>query len=207
MTQFFMQDGDETRLKNAQLADDMDLISSQHFIGPWGPELVAVAMHSGVHVCWYCHDMFQGHRAKRPIEVRHGHVLVLLHAGCHGKKPRTFEVVNDLVRGHQLRREAARLVKASAGLDAATGAGESDSPLSLDNELFASARNLLKRAAGEIQPGEPPDEDADDYVDPDAPLIQLAEGLDTLTPREAPETESSDNSEALKVSSSQPRSC
>lgn len=185
MADFFLQEGDETRLKNAKLADDMDLLSSRHFIGPWGPELVAVAMHSGVHVCWYCHDMFLDRGPKRSIEVRHGHVLILLHAGCVGKKPRTFEVVSDLVRGHQLRREASKIIKASHGLDAAVG--ESSSPLSLDKELFASARNLLQRSA-ETHPDvpEPPveEDDAETGVDPDAPLIQLAEGLDTLAPRE-----------------------
>lgn len=170
---FFLQDGDETRLRNARLADDMDLITSRHFIGPWGPELVAVAMHSGAHVCWYCHDLFTEHGKKRSVEVRHGHVLILLHAGCVGRKPRTFSVVSDLVRGHQLRREAARIVKASVSLETET----SESDLSLDKELFASARKLLKQAAT------PPETEEAEPAVVAAPLIHLAEGLDTLTPR------------------------
>lgn len=194
MVDFFIQDGDETRLKNARLADDMDLIYSARHIGPWGPELVAVAMREGAHVCWYCQELFNDGKSQfRQVEVRHGYTLILMHAGCIGKKPRTAAVFNDLVRGHQLRREATKIVKGSAALDAIRG--ESVSPLSLDPELFASARSALARdneealAAGYALP-DPPEESVDDL------MIEPAEGLDTLLPRETLSTEGGDNSAA-----------
>jgi hypothetical protein len=166
---FFLRDGDESRLKNAQLADEMDLLYSRNHIGPWGPELVACAMRDGAHVCWYCMELFDDSKSKRrQIEVRHGYTLLLLHAGCVGKKPRTAQVFNDLVRGHQLRREATRVVKASVGLDEARGV--SDSSLSLDDELFATARKALSDL------DEPFAREAD-------PKIELVGGLDTLAPR------------------------
>lgn len=166
---FFLQDGDETRLRNARLADDMDLLYSKTHIGPWGPELVACAMRSGAHVCWYCQDLFnEGKNTLRAVEVRHGYTLILMHAGCIGKKPRTAQVFNDLVRGHQMRREATRVVKASVALEDARGV--SDSPLSLDAELFATARKALE------QIDEP-------FEDESAPLLHLPAGLDTLEGR------------------------
>jgi hypothetical protein len=91
-----------------------------------------------------------------------------MHAGCIGKKPRTAQVFNDLVRGHQMRREATRVVKASVALEDARGV--SDSPLSLDAELFATARKAL------TQIDEP-------FEDESAPLLHLPAGLDTLEGR------------------------
>ncbi len=182
---FFLQDGDETRLKNAQLADDMDLLYSKHHIGPWGPELVACAMRAGAHVCWYCQELYSESGKNRPIEIRHGFVLLLLHAGCIGKKPRSFRTYEDLVRGHQLRREATKVVKGSAVLDY-EHAKTADSSLSLDGDLFASARNLLERQAKafaetseEMNAPEDAPESVEDIV------IHLAEGLDTLAPRDS----------------------
>jgi hypothetical protein len=195
---FFLRDGDETRLKNAQLADDMDLIYSTRHIGPWGPELVAVAMRSGAHVCWYCQELFnEGRSQLRPIEVRHGYTLILMHAGCIGKKPRSAAVFNDLVRGHQMRREATKIVKGSAALDAIRG--ESDSPMSLDPELFASARKALAEdnaasiADGYTPPGAP---EEGPFEQLDEPLIQLAEGLDTVRSRETLSSDDGDNGAA-----------
>ena len=167
---FFLRDGDESRLKNAQLADDMDLLYSRGHIGPWGPELVACAMRSGAHVCWYCQELFDENRSPlRQVEVRHGYTLILMHAGCIGKKPRTAAVFNDLVRGHQLRREATKIVKSSAALEEARGV--SDSPLSLDADLFATARQALEAL-------DEPFADA-----PVAPHIELASGFDALEGR------------------------
>lgn len=167
---FFLRDGDESRLKNAQLADDMDLLYSRSHIGPWGPELVACAMRSGAHVCWYCQELFDENRSSlRQVEVRHGYTLILMHAGCIGKKPRTAAVFNDLVRGHQMRREATKVVKASVALEEARGV--SDSPLSLDGDLFATARRALEAL----------DEPFTD--EPAAPHIELAGGLDALEGR------------------------
>lgn len=167
---FFLRDGDETRLKNAQLADEIDLLYSKTHVGPWGPELVACAVNYGAHVCWYCHELFDENKSKRrAVEVRHGYTLILLHAGCIGKKPRTAQVFNDLVRGHQLRREATRIVKGSIALEEARGTSES--PLSLDDELFATARRAIAQTEELDEPFQ------------EEPRIALAEGLDTLQGR------------------------
>jgi hypothetical protein len=185
---FFLRDGDETRLKNAQLADEMDLLYSKNHIGPWGPELVACAMRSGAHVCWYCQELFNENRSQlRQIEVRHGYTLILMHAGCIGKKPRTAQVFNDLVRGHQMRREATRIVKGSAVLDEARGV--SNSPMSLDSELFASARQALIAEGEDAFESEPEVEGA-----PITPLIHITEELDTVRSRETLLTDDGDNS-------------
>lgn len=181
---FFLRDGDETRLKNAQLADDMDLTYSRRSIGPWGPELVAVAMRSGAHVCWYCQELFDESRsAFRPVEVRHGYALILLHAGCIGKKPRTAQVVNDLVRGHQLRREATKVVKGSTNLELAKGP-----PSQLADEIFASIRET---SADEVEAGS---SEKDLLETQPMSTIVLAEGLDTVRPRETDPADNGDNS-------------
>jgi hypothetical protein len=151
-------------------------------------------------------ELFDDRRSKfRPVEVRHGYTLILMHAGCIGKKPRTADVVNDLVRGHQLRREASRIVKGSVVLEATRD--ESTSPLSLDDELFASARRLLSeenaaaKAEGYVVPAAPAEDElfsaASSLPPPPAlPLIHLAEGLDTVRSREAVAVDDGDNGAA-----------
>lgn len=166
--EFFIQDGDETRLKNARLADDMDLLYSKHHVGHWGPELVACAMRAGAQVCWYCQELFDETRsAFRQTEVRHGYTLILLHAGCVGKKPRTAQVFHDLVRGHQLRREMTRVAKASSVLEELC-----DDPLDLDTALFAKAREAIP-ITGML----------DEPFAREEMLIEAPSGLDALQPR------------------------
>jgi hypothetical protein len=131
---FFLRDGDEQKAQGATHLDDMDLISSRKFTGPWGPALVAVAMKDGVHCCWQCGGFFDPNKTKlRPEEQQIGYTYILLHQGCIGS-PRlsSFRGFSDIERGLQARRFMA---KATKPLAAVAAEGQPDaSPIILLNK-------------------------------------------------------------------------
>lgn len=84
---FYFTDVNEQAARGLPTMDDVDIIHS-----PKDGMIVVVAQNHGVHVCWYCGDMFEdvaGH-PKRGVEVAGGEwgTRILLHAKCVGKKPR-----------------------------------------------------------------------------------------------------------------------
>lgn len=117
MTNFFLRDGDTQRAHGAQHMDDIDLVESKSARGVWGPSLVAVAQRGGVHVCWYCGEMFDEESKKlRGVEVQVGYARIMLHAACVNRESKSFRSFDDLTRGHQLRRFAGKAVKSLGGL-------------------------------------------------------------------------------------------
>ena len=84
----YFVDPNEQAARGLPTMDDVDIIYSQK-----DGAMVTVAQNHGVHVCWYCGDMFEHTPTskKRGVEVSTGGewgTRILLHAGCVGKKPR-----------------------------------------------------------------------------------------------------------------------
>lgn len=132
MSNFFLVDSDEQKARGATHLDDMDLISSRKFTGPWGPALVAVAMKFGVHVCWQCGEPFvNGDHKLAPEEQQLGYTYILLHRGCIGANRLTsVRSFTDIERGLQARRFMAKATKPIAAAAAEGQAAPSaDSPL------------------------------------------------------------------------------
>lgn len=115
MTDFFLKSGDDQLAMGAQHLDDIDLIYSKTYTGPWGASLVAVAQKDGVHVCWRCGEQFNETVPKyAPAEVKTGDALILLHKGC-VSPTRSSRSFTDIVRGLQARRFVAKAVKPFLG--------------------------------------------------------------------------------------------
>lgn len=125
---FFLRDSDEQKAEGATHLDDMDLISSRKFSGPWGPALVAVAMKDGVHVCWQCGGHFDNEVLRlKPEEQQLGYTYILLHRGCiGGSRLSSYRGFADIERGLQARRFMA---KATKPLAAIANEGAANSPL------------------------------------------------------------------------------
>lgn len=120
---FFLRDGDDQKAQGATHLDDMDLISSSKFTGPWGPALVAVAMKDGVHCCWYCGGYFDREKQKlKPEEQQIGYSYILLHRGCiGGGRLTSYRGFTDIERGLQARRFMAQATKGLAKVASETG--------------------------------------------------------------------------------------
>lgn len=137
MVNIHFRDEDERLASNATHLDDIDLVHSKLFTGPWGPALVAVAQKAGVHVCWRCGGMFDTNVPEvRPTEVKHGTAYILLHAKCvEGQRLTSARSVDDIFRGLQVRRGMASVAKASQSVADAAAAGSqqaaADSPIIL----------------------------------------------------------------------------
>lgn len=108
-------------------ATDLDMITS-----PLTGELVPVAMHHGVHVCWGCFEPFDPMTSGLAlVEMRPpGSVVkVGVHAKCVNPKNRkifsdmggstALQSVEEVSRGLAMRKRVARIVKASADIAAA----------------------------------------------------------------------------------------
>lgn len=110
MTDFFIKDAEQDdRLANMAVPGDIDLILS-----PKDGALVVVAQVNGVHVCGCCLEQFieDPYSPKRGIEWNPPDgqgTRMMLHAGCVNPAKRySRNLLNDMVRGHQLKRLATR---------------------------------------------------------------------------------------------------
>lgn len=110
MTDFFIKDAEQDdKLASRAVPGDIDLI-----ISPKDGCLVVVAQVEGVHVCGRCLEQFidDGRSPMRGVEWNPPDgqgTRMLLHSKCvapaknHGRN-----LLNDMVRGHQLKRLATR---------------------------------------------------------------------------------------------------
>jgi hypothetical protein len=105
----------EKLAEGATHMDDIDLVMS-----PVDGALVPCAMKGGKHVCWECGETFnEGIPARRRSEVKHGHVRILLHAGCEDYDVRKrvhqnpAQLFNNNLRGMQYRRQLAHAARGS----------------------------------------------------------------------------------------------
>jgi hypothetical protein len=110
MTDFFIKDAEQDdRLANMAVPGDLDMI-----ISPKDGALVVVAQVDGVHVCGRCLEQFieDPHSPHRGVEWNPPNgqgTRMMLHAGCVKASTRTSgNLLNDMVRGHQLKRLATR---------------------------------------------------------------------------------------------------
>jgi hypothetical protein len=132
MTDFFLRDGDEQKAQGATHLDELDLIHSRKFSGPWGAALVAVAMKHGVHVCWQCGGYFDNQIPKfKPEEQQLGHSYILLHRGCiGGARLTSYRGFTDIERGLQARRFLAKATKTvAAAAESSQPAPAADTPI------------------------------------------------------------------------------
>lgn len=97
--------------KGSTFLDDMDLVES-----PFNGRLVAVAMKSGVHVCWQCGEPYEPEiRALAMVEKRpeRSEVAVGVHRKCiNGPAKRFFQVTSGLA----VRRGIAEIVKKTSNI-------------------------------------------------------------------------------------------
>lgn len=119
MPGIIMRSEEEQLAKGATFLDDMDMVISPH-----GGHLVPVAMKNGVHVCWGCGEPFNPANDKlRMVEkFTGGTVPVGVHAKCvsPSKRRPSFHAVTQ---GLHVRRELARVARASIGLVEAAAEG------------------------------------------------------------------------------------
>jgi len=113
MTNFYIRSEDEQAALGATHMDDIDLITS-----PRDGLLVIVAVKGGRHVCQLCGGTFDESNPKlRGVEVSFspGSPKLLMHNGCESKK---IQVQNKF-RGLEVRRNLARIARASSGIQQA----------------------------------------------------------------------------------------
>jgi len=107
---FLFTDPNEQAARGLPTMDDVDIIHSDR-----DGAIVVVAEHNGVHVCWYCGDMFEPHGDKRGVETKGGEwgTRILLHQKCVGKKPREHRdnFFQKAVKSIQARKLISRVTK------------------------------------------------------------------------------------------------
>lgn len=118
MVGIIIKSEEEQLAEGATFLDDMDMI-----ISPNGGHLVPVAMKHGVHVCWACGEQFdESNRQLRLVEKRvGGPVPIGVHAKCVDPKDR--KPFFDVAKGLQIRRELAKVAKASSSIVQAAAEG------------------------------------------------------------------------------------